>query len=53
MLLSLHIVKVEPGHYRTHVLDGREELGTFDTISAAIREAGGHALSDLSGYHVW
>jgi hypothetical protein len=55
MLLSLHIVKIKPGHYRAHVMDGREELGTFDTISisAAIREAGGHALPDLSGYHVW
>lgn len=55
MLLSLHIVKVELGHYRTHVMDGREELGTFDTISisAAIREAGDHALAALSGYHVW
>lgn len=55
MLLSLHILKIEPGHYRAHVMDGREELGTFDTISisAAIREAAGHALPDLSGYHVW
>ncbi|MES2611499.1 MAG: hypothetical protein V4679_14730, partial [Pseudomonadota bacterium] len=36
-------------------MEGREELGTFDTISigAAIREAAGHALPDLSGYHVW
>lgn len=47
----LHIVKIKPGEYRAHVMDGREELGTFDTvsISAAIREAGGHALPDLSG----
>lgn len=57
-MLSLHIVKVEPGHYRAHVMDGREELGTFDSmsISAAIREAGERAdpaLSGLSGYHVW
>ncbi len=43
MLLSLHILKIEPGHFRAHVIDGREELGTSDTISisAAIREAGG------------
>jgi hypothetical protein len=55
MLLSLHIIKIEPGHYRAHVMDGREELGTIDTVSigAAVREAGGHALPDLSGYHVW
>ncbi|MES2609676.1 MAG: hypothetical protein V4679_05505 [Pseudomonadota bacterium] len=55
MLLSLHIVKIQPSAYRSHVMDGREELGTFDTISisAAIREAAGHALPDLSGYHVW
>lgn len=55
MLLSLHMIKIEPGHYRAHVMDGREELGTFDTISisAAIREAGNQALPDLSGYHVW
>jgi hypothetical protein len=55
VLLSLHIVKVEPGHYRARVMDGREELGTFGSmsISAAILEAGGHALPDLSGYHVW
>ncbi len=39
MLLSLHIVKVEPGHYRAHVMNGWEERGTLDTISmsAAIR----------------
>jgi glycine/D-amino acid oxidase-like deaminating enzyme len=55
ILLSLHIVNFEPCHYRAHVMDGREELGTFDTmsISAAVREAAGHALPDLSGYHVW
>ncbi|MDP4077037.1 hypothetical protein [Acidovorax sp. A1169] len=55
MLLSLHIIKIEPGHYRAHVMVGREELGTIDTVSigAAIREAGGQALPDLSGYHVW
>lgn len=55
MLLSLHIVKVEPRHYGAHVMDGREELGTFDTISigTAILEAAGHSLPDLSGCHVW
>lgn len=36
-------------------MDGREELSPFGTIriSAAIREIGGRALADLSGYHVW
>jgi len=55
MLLSLHIVKLGPSHYRAHVMDGREEGGEIETMSigAAIRQAGDIPLPGLSGYHVW
>lgn len=55
MLLSLHIVKLGPGHYRAHVMDGREEVGEFETVSigAALRQAGDTPMPGLSGFHVW
>lgn len=55
MLLSLHIVKVEPGHYRTHMMDGHDELGNWDTSSVreAIAQAGADAHPELLGYHLW
>lgn len=55
MLLSLHITKVDPGHYRARVLDGREEVGEFDAMSigAAIRECAQQPMPGLSGFHVW
>ena len=55
MILTLHITKIDPGHYRAEVLDGREELGEFDApgIGAAIRQCAQGEMPDLSGFHIW
>ncbi|MBO9680924.1 MAG: hypothetical protein J7556_22080 [Acidovorax sp.] len=55
MILTLRITKIDPGHYRAEVLDGREELGEFDApgIGAAIRQCAQGEMPDLSGFHIW
>ena len=55
MLLSLHIVKIDVGIYRSRVLYGHEELCNFDafSIGAAIRAAARQAQSESCGYTIW
>lgn len=55
MLLTLHILKIESGDYRAHVMEGTQHLGNYDATS--IREcillAAENPLPDLAGFHLW
>lgn len=55
MLLTLQILKIVPGSYRAHVMEGREHLGDYDAsnVAEAIRLAAENPLPDLAGFHVW
>lgn len=55
MLLTLHIIRIESGEYRAHVMEGTELLGNYDatSISEAILLAAENPLPDLAGFHLW
>jgi hypothetical protein len=55
MLLTLHIIKIESGDYRAHVMEGTQHLGDFETtsIAEAIRLATENPLPELAGFHLW
>lgn len=55
MLLTLHILKLQPGQYRAHVMEGQEHLGNYDagSIAEAILLAAENPLPDLAGFHLW
>jgi len=55
MLLTLHIIKIESGDYRAHVMEGAQHLGEYETtrIADAIRLAAENPLPDLAGFHLW
>ncbi|MFN9476754.1 hypothetical protein [Acidovorax sp.] len=55
MLLTLHIIKIESGDYRAHVMEGAQHLGDYETtsIADAIRLAAENPLPDLAGFHLW
>ena len=55
MLLTLHIIKIESGDYRAHVMEGVQHLGDYETtsIAEAIRLAAENPLPDLAGFHIW
>ncbi|RYF32064.1 MAG: hypothetical protein EOO23_00295 [Comamonadaceae bacterium] len=55
MLLTLHIVKIESGDYRGHVMEGTQHLGNYDaaSIKEAIMLAAENPLPDLTGFHIW
>ena len=55
MLLTLHILKIESGDYRAHVMAGAEHLGNYEatSISEAILLAAENPLPDLAGFHLW
>lgn len=55
MLLTLHIVKIESGDYRAHVMEGAQHLGDYEatSIGEAIRLAAENPLPDLAGFHLW
>lgn len=55
MLLTLHIIKLERGTYRAHVMEGGEHLGDYDAprIAEAILLAAENPLPDLAGFHLW
>ena len=55
MLLTLHIIKIESGDYRAHVMEGAQHLGDYEatSIGEAIRLAAENPLPDLAGFHLW
>ncbi|EJE52161.1 hypothetical protein PMI14_03139 [Acidovorax sp. CF316] len=55
MLLTLHIIKIESGDYRAHVMEGTEHLGDYEasSIREAILLAAENPLPDLAGFHLW
>ena len=55
MLLTLHIIKIESGDYRAHVMEGAKHLGHYDasSIREAILLAAENPLPDLAGFHLW
>ncbi|NCU67986.1 hypothetical protein GWK50_19370 (plasmid) [Acidovorax sp. 210-6] len=55
MLLTLHILKFQPGEYRAHVMEGQNHLGDYDSdnIVEAIHLAAENPLPELAGFHVW
>ncbi len=55
MLLTLHIIKIESGDYRAHVMEGAQHLGNYDTssIKECILLAAENPLPDLAGFHLW
>lgn len=55
MLLTLHIIKIESGDYRAHVMEGSSHLGdyTASSLREAILLAAENTLPDLAGFHLW
>ncbi|CAN7703041.1 hypothetical protein LJR066_005701 [Acidovorax sp. LjRoot66] len=55
MLLTLHIIKIESGDYRAHVMEGAQHLGDYEasSIREAILLAAENPLPDLAGFHLW
>ena len=55
MLLTLHILKIESGDYRAHVMAGTEHLSNYDatSIKECILLAAENPLPDLAGFHLW
>lgn len=55
MLLTLHIIKIESGDYRAHVMEGAIHLGDYEatSIREAILLAAENPLPDLAGFHLW
>lgn len=55
MLLTLHIIKIESGDYRAHVMEGAVHLGNYEaaSIKEAILLAAENPLPDLAGFHIW
>lgn len=55
MLLTLHIIKIESGDYRAHVMEGTQHLGNYESasIKEAILLATENPLPDLAGFHLW
>lgn len=55
MLFTLHIIKLEPGQYRAHVMEGHAHLGDCeaDSISAAIQLMAENPLPETAGFHIW
>ena len=55
MLLTLHILKIESGDYRAHVIEGTQHLGDYEasSIKEAILLAAENPLPDLAGFHLW
>ncbi|CAN7365625.1 hypothetical protein [Acidovorax sp. LjRoot117] len=55
MLLTLHIIKIDSGDYRAHVMEGTQHLGHYDAVSIreAILLAAENPLPDLAGFHLW
>lgn len=55
LLLTLHIIKIESGDYRAHVMEGAQHLGDYEStsIGEAIRLAAENPLPDLAGFHLW
>lgn len=55
MLLALHIVKIDSGAYRAHVMGGAVQLGDYQSssISECILLAAENPLPDLVGFHLW
>lgn len=55
MLLTLHIIKIESGDYRAHVMEGTQHLGIYDAtiIKECILLAAENPLPDLAGFHLW
>lgn len=55
MLLTLHIIKIESGDYRAHVMEGVQHLGDYEasSIREAVLLAAENPLPDLAGFHLW